>query len=152
MHRARQVFSALLGLLTIGAFLVVTGAPSQAAVACSGTVAWTYEYPVSNPVAELTIYYNSTNGGTNSACMYHRGSAYGVATRTSVKISRCAETSGENTLPCTVTASSTTDNGNYAYYAGPRGVTGTANNCVWAYGEIEWGGTTYWINSGRQGC
>jgi len=34
---------------------------------------------------------------------------------------------------------------------GPRGVTGTADNRVWAYGEIEWGGTTCWITSGRQG-
>ncbi|MEU4555453.1 hypothetical protein [Micromonospora violae] len=48
--------------------------------------------------------------------------------------------------------SSTVDNASYAYYAGPRGVTGTANYCVAAYGEMDWNGTTYWINSGTQGC
>lgn len=146
----RRAFGALLALLTFGTVLVVTAAPSQAAVACSGTITYSYAYPESNPVAELVIYYNSTNGGTNSACMYHRGASYGVSARTSVQVAKCAETSGSGA--CTVTAASSTDNASYAYYAGPRGVTGTANNCVDAYGEIDWAGTTYWIHSGRQGC
>ncbi|MFI7607206.1 hypothetical protein ACIBTV_18980 [Micromonospora sp. NPDC049366] len=146
----RKAFGALLAVLTFGTVLVVTAAPSQAAVACSGTVTFSYAFPTSNPVAELVIYYNSTNGGTNSACMYHRGAAYGSSARTSVQVARCAETSG--TGYCTATAISTKDNGDYLYYAGPRGVTGTANNCVDAYGEIDWAGKTYYIHSGRQGC
>jgi hypothetical protein len=137
--------------MTFASALVFTAAPSQAAVACSGTVTYSKSYPATNPVGELTIYYNSTNGGTNSACFYHRGAAYGVAATTEVQTFRCAERSGEGQA-CTATASSSVDRGSYRYYAGPRGVTGTANYCVAAYGEIVWGGSTYWIRSGRQGC
>ncbi|WP_329107482.1 hypothetical protein OG792_04145 [Micromonospora sp. NBC_01699] len=148
----RRAFGALLALVTFGTVLVGAAAPSQAAVACSGTITYSYAWPVSNPVAELVIYYNSSNGGTNSACMYHRGTANGVSVRTSVQITRCAETSGAGSGTCTATAVSSKDEGSYAYYAGPRGVTGTANNCVNAYGEIDWADSTYWIRSGRQGC
>ncbi|MFU8851103.1 hypothetical protein ACNAW0_08990 [Micromonospora sp. SL1-18] len=130
---------------------VITEAPSQAAVSSSGTITYSKAYPASNPVMELVIYYNSTNGGTNSACVNHLGAAYGKPARTSVEIARCAQTSGEN-RSCTATVVSTIDNGIYSYYAGPRGVTGTANYCVAAYGELDWNGYTYYIASGTQGC
>lgn len=130
-----------------GVFVVATGSPSQAAVSCSGTVTYSATY---GP-GELTIFYNTSNGGTNSACFYHKGAAYGVAAPTYVRAYRCTERSGEG-QPCTVAASSSEDLGNYAYYAGPRGVTGTANNCVAAVGYIDWQGSRYLISSGRQGC
>ncbi|MFC6090434.1 hypothetical protein [Saccharothrix lopnurensis] len=44
------------------------------------------------------------------------------------------------------------DLGDYAYYAGPRGVTGTDNRCVAAVGYIDWNGNRHLISSGRQDC
>jgi hypothetical protein len=127
---------------------VVSAAPASAAVSCSGTIS--YDDTISG-VGELTIYYNSTNGGTNSACFYHQGAARGVAAPTYVQAYRCVETSGEG-QPCTIDRSSGPDLGNYAYYAGPRGVTGTADRCVAAVGYIDWDGYRHVIKSGRQGC
>ncbi|MEU4521671.1 hypothetical protein AB0F52_23535 [Amycolatopsis sp. NPDC024027] len=145
----RKILSSVLAVLSIVLTVgVVSAAPASAAVSCSGTV--TYDYTVAG-LGELTIYYNSTNGGTNSACFYHRGAAYGVAAPTYVRAYRCFEASGEG-QPCTVDISSTADLGNFAYHAGPRGVTGTANRCVAAYGYIDWGGSRYYVSSGRQGC
>ncbi|MDX3189991.1 hypothetical protein PV458_16415 [Streptomyces sp. MN03-5084-2B] len=126
----------------------VSAAPASAAVSCSGTIS--YDDSIAG-IGELTIYYNSTDGGTNSACFYHRGAAVGVAAPTYVRAYRCLESSGEG-QPCTIDRSSTADLGNYAYYAGPRGVTGTASRCVAAVGYIDWNGYRYQISSGRQGC
>ncbi|WP_198347892.1 hypothetical protein [Plantactinospora sp. KBS50] len=148
MPQLRRIAALLLSMVTVsGVLVLVTGTPSQAAVSCSGTVSYNKNY---GP-GELTIYYNSSNGGTNSACFYHQGAAYGVAAPTYVRTYRCTQTSGEG-QPCTIAASSSADSGNYAYYAGPRGVTGAANYCVAAEGYIEWQGFTYYISSGRQGC
>ncbi|MEU6203085.1 hypothetical protein ABZ814_05785 [Micromonospora musae] len=150
-HVPRVLAAILLGLVTLGTTQVVTAGPSQAAVSCSGTVTYARQIPSSNPIGELVIYYNSTNGGTNSACFNHRGASYGVSATTAVSIVRCAERSGEGQA-CTPTAGPVTDAGNYAYYAGPVGVTGTANYCVAAAGNITWKGTFYSLSSGRQGC
>ncbi|TDC57669.1 hypothetical protein E1258_21720 [Micromonospora sp. KC207] len=148
MRHVRRVLALVLSTVTMsGAFVVALAPPSQAAVSCSGTVSYSESY---GP-GELTIFYNTSNGGTNSACFYHKGAAYGVAAPTSVRAYRCTEQSGEG-KPCTVAASSSQDFGNYAYYAGPRGVTGTANYCVAAVGYIDWQGYRYTISSGRQGC
>ncbi|SEF32483.1 hypothetical protein SAMN05421837_106280 [Amycolatopsis pretoriensis] len=139
---------AVLGIvLTTGA---VTAVPASAAVSCSGTK--TYDSSSGTlGLGELTIYYNSSDGGTNSACFYHRGASYGVAAETYVKIQRCVETSGEG-QPCTPDRSSTPDTGIYKYYAGPKGVTGTANRCVAAIGWVFWHEEYAVIDSGRQGC
>ncbi|RZT79543.1 hypothetical protein EV382_2757 [Micromonospora violae] len=79
---AAEVASAAALVASIALVQGITEGPSQAAVSCSGTVSWSYQFPVNNPVIEMVIYYNSTNGGTNSACLYHRGAAYGKAART----------------------------------------------------------------------
>lgn len=126
--------------------------PSLLAVSCSGSV--TFRQAVNyagSAIGELIIYYNSSNGGTNSACFYHRGASYNVAAPTYVKIFRCAERSGEGQA-CTPTASSSPDSGNFQKFAGPVGVTGTSNYCVAAYGDIQWRGALYYVSSGRQGC
>ncbi|WP_232237699.1 MULTISPECIES: hypothetical protein [Actinoalloteichus] len=141
-------------LLTMGGFTAAAASPAgedpgTSAVSCSGTVS--YSRTLSSGVGELAIFYNSSNGGTNSACFYHRGASYGVAAPTYVRAYRCVESSGEG-LPCTIDTSSSADLGDFAYYAGPRGVTGTANRCVAAVGYIEWGGLRQQISSGRQGC
>ncbi|MEV6624350.1 hypothetical protein AB0M83_44275 [Amycolatopsis sp. NPDC051106] len=139
---------AVLGIvLTTGA---VTAAPANAAVSCSGTKTYNDSRGALG-LGELTIYYNSADGGTNSACFYHLGALYGVAAETYVRIERCVETSGEGQY-CTPDRSSSPDTGNYKYYAGPRGVTGTAHRCVAAVGWVYWGGEYYGISSGRRGC
>lgn len=148
MRHVRRVFALLLAMVTVGGvFVVIAASPAQAAVSCSGTITYSRTY---GP-GELTIFYNTTNGGTNSACFYHKGAAYGVAAPTYVRAYRCTQQSGEG-QPCTIAASSSEDFGNYAYHAGPRGVTGTANYCVAAIGYIDWQGFRYQISSGRQGC
>jgi hypothetical protein len=145
----RKILSSVLAVLSIVLTMgVVSAAPASAAVSCSGTI--TYDHTIDG-IGELTIYYNSTNGGTNSACFYHRGAAYGVPAPTYVRMYRCVEASGEG-QPCTIDVASSADLDNYAYYAGPRGVTGTAHRCVAAVGYITWGGTTHVTGSGRQGC
>lgn len=153
MRIIRSMLALALGFVMFAGVEVALAAPAQAAVSCSGTLSYseTINKVGGGSIGELAIYYNTTNGGTNSACFYHRGVAYGVVAWTSVRAYRCAERSGEG-QPCTITASSTADSGNFAYYAGPRGVTGTADYCVAAVGSIDWGGYTYVISSGRQGC
>ncbi|MEU8261009.1 hypothetical protein AB0C02_10375 [Micromonospora sp. NPDC048999] len=152
MNLTRKVLASVAALaVSFATVQVITEAPSQAAVSCSGTITFRQAYPASNPVMELVIYYNSTNGGTNSACTNHLGATYGKPARTTVQIARCAQTSGKGNA-CTVTAASTIDDDIYSYYAGPRGVTGTANNCVAAAGMLQWGDITYNITSGTQGC
>ncbi|MEU3457656.1 hypothetical protein ABZ671_29245 [Micromonospora sp. NPDC006766] len=152
MNLTRKVLASVAALAaSFAAVQVITEAPSQAAVSCSGTVTYRKAVPASNPVMELVIYYNSTNGGTNSACVNHLGAAYGKPAPTWVHISRCAQTSGKGNA-CAITEASTTDDGVYSYYAGPRGVTGTANNCVSASGGILWNNQSYSIVSGTQGC
>ncbi|MEV4489932.1 hypothetical protein AB0K04_07445 [Micromonospora coxensis] len=140
------------GLATLAASSLLAAAPAQAAASCSGTV--TYSKTVSrsgSPIGELVIYYNSTNGGTNSACFYHRGVAYGTSALTGVQIARCAQRSGEGRT-CDFAALSAPDEGSYAYYAGPVGVTGTADYCVSAKGWILWAGSVYTVDSLTQGC
>ncbi|MET7525366.1 hypothetical protein ACFYSJ_33745 [Streptomyces sp. NPDC005248] len=139
-RRALVILTTLASL--IGANLLIS-TPAQAATSCSGTVTSreSFSYPGEGVVGELTIYYNSSNGGTNSACFYHRGQSYGVAVNTYVSIFRCSQTSGEGQTCKNVTGGNT-DSGKYASYAGPVGVTGTANYCVGAIGWLEWHGTT----------
>ncbi|MFG1674424.1 hypothetical protein [Micromonospora sp. NPDC049282] len=140
------------GLVTLAASALITAAPAQAATSCSGTV--TYSKTVSrsgSPIAELIIYYNSSNGGTNSACFYHRGVSYGKSALTGVQIARCAQSSGEGRT-CNFDALSNPDEGIYSSYAGPVGVTGTANNCVSAKGWLVWDKTVYTVDSLTRGC
>ncbi|MEU8833527.1 hypothetical protein [Streptomyces sp900116325] len=77
-RRALVILTTLASL--IGANLLIS-TPAQAATSCSGTVTSreSFSYPGEGVVGELIIYYNSSNGGTNSACFYHRGQSYGVA-------------------------------------------------------------------------
>jgi hypothetical protein len=151
-HYVRRAALFAAGLATVGTVGLAAASPAQAATSCSGTV--TYSEPVSRAgsvIGELVIYYNSSNGGTNSACFYHRGAAYGEMSLTGVQIARCAQRSGEGRT-CTIAALSAPDEGDYKYYAGPVGVTGTANYCVAAKGWMQWGSSVYTVDSGTQGC
>jgi hypothetical protein len=147
----RKTFT-VLGAL---AMLLAVVAPAQAsdlgttAVACSGNPIYTGS---AGGVGQLKIFYNSTSGGTNSACYYHIGAAAGVPAQTYVEIARCTETSGEGTKACTETAVDTDGPENWSKFAGPVGVVNTNNVCVRAYGFILWNGVFREVDSGRQGC
>jgi hypothetical protein len=148
--------AALFGVTILTSFgLAVAAAPeASAAVSCSGTITYDHTYDVGgSPVAEMTIYYNSTNGGTNSACFYHLGAYRGKAEDTWVQIHRCTQHSAPAGSTCTIAASSRKDEGNYQYYAGPVGVTGTANYCVAAEGYMDLGGGGFIaVGTGTRGC
>lgn len=139
-RRVWGVLAILFSLMGASLFISPSAQAVPTAISCSGTI--TANYPVSYPgdgvVGNLTVYYNSTNGGTNSACFHHVGKSYGVASLTFIQIHKCAETSGEG-RSCTLRAADT-DHGKYAYHAGPVGVTGTANNCVMVEGYMYYRG------------
>ncbi|WP_394616326.1 hypothetical protein JNUCC0626_42760 [Lentzea sp. JNUCC 0626] len=145
----RKVFTVLGALAMMLAFVV---APAQAtefgaqAGSCSGSV--TYQRSVGG-VGQLKIFYSN---GSNSACFYHIGAAAGKAAETYVEIYKCVETSGEGNPNCTYTSFDSDGPGNWKEYAGPVGVSGTANVCVAAFGYIVWGGAVHAVDSGRQGC
>ncbi|MPY61469.1 hypothetical protein [Streptomyces spongiae] len=144
MHFRRRAVVLLATLATLIGANLIASTPAQAATSCSGTVTHSQTFRGSDGsiIGELTIYYNSSNGGTNSACFYHRGASYGVAANTYVLIMRCSQRSGEGRT-CTSTAQSSPQDGDFSYYAGPVGVTGTANYCVAAIGWITWRGVNY---------
>jgi hypothetical protein len=139
----------------LGAFIVVgqiAAAPEASATAsCSGRITWASSLK-KEPRAQLVIYYNSSNGGTNSACMRHAGSTYGKAMHTEVEISRCEPGYDESDNYCFTDKTSRTDKGNFKYYAGPVGVTGTKSRCVTAWGTMEKGNTFIRIDSDAEGC
>lgn len=122
-----------------------TVAQAQTAGSCTGSV--TFRQTVNGPggtIGELIVYYKSDNGGTNTACMYHRGRSAGVASTTEAHIESCREQSGEGQPGCTI-LSSMTDNGpaRYSSYAGPVSVVGVANRCVYASGFVDYAGVRY---------
>jgi hypothetical protein len=55
---------------------------------------------------------------------------------------RCSQRSGEGQR-CNAITQASPDEGNFAYQAGPVGVTGTANYCVAAIGWIGWRGANF---------
>ncbi|MGV9913383.1 hypothetical protein [Streptomyces tendae] len=139
-RRISGVFLILASLIGANLFMSQSAQAAATAISCSGSVTARYyaNYPGVGVVGELIVYYNSTNGGTNSACLYHRGPASGVAGDTNVEIRKCSQTSGEG-RSCTMIGWDG-DRGNYSSYAGPVGVTGTANNCVSVRGWVEYRG------------
>lgn len=148
--------AALFGVTMLAMFglSVVVAPAASAAVSCSGTITYDHTYYYNgNPVAEVTIYYNSTNGGTNSACLYHRGAWYGKSTFTLIGMSRCKQHTAAPGSDCNVDYQPQPDSGDYAYYAGPVGVTGTADYCVEAYGLMALSQSyTLNIDTGTRGC
>jgi hypothetical protein len=133
-HRYRALLAVLVVLSAVLVGVVAAPVPANAAASCSGTITWASSLK-KEPRAQLVIYYSSSDGGTNSACMYHAGSTYGKPFTTAVEISRCQAGSHSGGV-CTVDRTSRLDKGLYSYYAGPVGVTGTARRCVVAWGTI----------------
>jgi hypothetical protein len=117
----RKFLRAFVATVLFGTCLVVgqlaTAPAASAATSCSGTITWASSLK-KEPRAQLVIYYNSSNGGTNSACMYHAGSTYGKALSTEVEISRCEKGYDESDSFCFTDKTSRTDSGKFKYYAG----------------------------------
>lgn len=153
MNRRLRRYAAALVVILVSVLLPVVIAPSaSASTSCSGTITWASSLK-KQPRAQLVIYYNASNGGTNSACMYHAGSTYGRALRTEVQISRCEKGFTERDTYCYTDKSSHTDSGRFKYYAGPEGVTGTKTRCVVAWGTIiTSSGDLIRIDSDPEGC
>lgn len=154
MNFGRRILVLLAALTSLIGANVILSAPAHAATSCSGAVTYrkAVSYPGDGVVGELVIYYNSTNGGTNSACFYHRGVSSGVSAETYVYIMRCSQKSGEGQR-CKIAAPGGSDWGKFAHYAGPVGVTGTAKYCVAAIGWIVWRGVEIGDQAATtQGC
>lgn len=105
-------------------------AAAAAATGCPGSLV----NQAANAYGELDLYYSATSAGTTCAKMVHQGSTYGVASDTMVNVIKCKQTVPGNL--CTAALIGPSDEGNYAYYAGPVSITGTAGHCVNAYGRI----------------
>jgi len=152
---SRKIVRAGVAIMLFATCLVVgqlaTAPAASAKTSCSGTITWASSLK-KEPRAQLVIYYNSSNGGTNSACMYHAGSTYGKALSTEVQISRCEAGWDESDNYCIVDKTSRTDHGKFKYYAGPVGVTGTKHRCVAAWGTIISGSKLIRIDSDPEGC
>lgn len=147
-RRISGIFVILASLIGVNLFMSQPTQAATTAISCSGSVTARYyaTYPGVGVVGELIVYYNSTNGGTNSACLYHRGPTSGVAGETTVWIRKCSQTSGEGKRCAQIGFDE--DSGNYSFYAGPVGVTGTANNCVAANGWVEYRGVLVPVSGG----
>ncbi len=137
----KRMRAALLTLTMVvsTAGLVLTGSAPAEAASCSGTLI--RSYPVTSKtngqkIAELNIYYNSANGGTNSACMTHTNAAYGKNLSTGVRIWKCGSYYNCNTVDPLGGGWAANDEGLYAYYAGPVKVTGTKSRCIAVYAYI----------------
>ena len=94
-------------------------------------------FPINSPtrgeqIGALDVYYSRSNGGTNTACLHHRGRTWGEGLETSVSIRRC-----DSYYNCNSTGQAVSDEGRYAYYAGPVSVSNTRRNCVSVRGILE---------------
>ncbi|MGV9913389.1 hypothetical protein [Streptomyces tendae] len=142
-RRISSILAILVSLAGANLFASQSAQAATSAISCSGTVTARYTSSLSGygVIGEMIVYYNSSNGGTNSACVYRRGAAEGVASTTYVFIDKCSQTSGEGRTCSPIAQDS--DSGSFAYYAGPAGVTGTANNCVSVHGGVGFKGGVF---------
>lgn len=128
MKRLRSLFLALIVLLTSSVTLIQAPvANAQTAGSCSGILSYTH--PVTGRggavIAQLDVFYKTGYGGTNTACLRHVGSLYGVSTYTFVMIwgpnGNMADGIGHE----------------YSIFAGPVSVYGTKTSCVEVAGIIN---------------
>jgi hypothetical protein len=110
------------------------------ASSCSGTLI--EHIPLKNGTATygyLDVYYNGSTG-KNCAMTRAAGSAYGNATRISVVLIRCQQTtSGSNCTYDPAAGDRVVDDGAYHYYAGPVELS-AAGRCIWAAGDLWYNG------------
>ncbi|OUZ10249.1 hypothetical protein BHE97_07790 [Aeromicrobium sp. PE09-221] len=123
----RYVLSLLLTVSGLAITTVATATPASAA--CPGSLG----YRDKTSVGELVAYYSSGSGGTNCPQMNHLGTTYGVSSWTEVWLSKCTQTSPA--YRCLISGVSTSDTGNYAYYAGPVYKYSTNGKCIATTGK-----------------
>ena len=150
-----RAVGAFLFALLLGCAVLVTGAAPATADAsitangCSGSLV---AYGA-NSIGELAIYYSSASSGTNCATTDRLGNAYGSSGTTSVWLVKCTQTSPASTCTYSGTYSPVSQTGTYSYYAGHVSVTGTANRCIGAKGDVYYGSShgTYWTKTSSGG-
>lgn len=102
----------------------------------------------STTLGALNVYYNSANG-YNCAETTSATATYGVSKYMQAALITCTQTSTSST--CTPRSENdgpyyASDEGSYSYYAGPVGVNGSGH-CIMAFGEIDWKGGDYTVNT-----
>jgi FlaG/FlaF family flagellin (archaellin) len=144
--RAFKKLAAVAATLVITAVgLLVAPSPASAAYGCSGSVIDSYAV---GTLGKVYLYYSSADGGTNCAATV-------ATTGTSVKkemyirIAKCTQTSPGSV--CNIPGGwDDVDSGNFYEYAGPASVTGTANNCIFVFGAINYNGN--YASGGSKGA
>jgi len=129
-----------------------TTAPPAQVPASPATTASTYgcsgglvdSYPVKTAEGVIFgyfyLYFDKSTGNNCAATIKTANSGYGTASVVKASISRCSNTSASNS--CTkVSGSTSTDEGNFAKFAGPVKVS-AASTCITGFGSIVWGGVT----------
>ncbi|QFG21524.1 hypothetical protein [Actinomadura sp. WMMB 499] len=86
------------------------------------------------PIAELVVYYNR---GKNCALLNHLGVTRGKRLRTTVFLAACKET--RPSRACHFHGRPATEDGRFAYYAGPVSKA-AGNRCIHAAGDIYFHG------------
>jgi serine/threonine protein kinase len=102
-------------------------------------------YSGSSKVGELDVYYNSSTGD-NCASFQSLGSARGELKKMFVTITACKQTTSGSTCTGGLKNGSSSDSGNYYYYAGPVGVY-AKGRCINASGGMVWNGVTYSVST-----
>jgi hypothetical protein len=102
----------------------------------------------STTLGYLNVYYNGSNG-YNCAETTSATATYGTSKYMQAALITCTQTSPSST--CTPRSENNgpyyaSDEGSYSYYAGPVGVNGSGH-CIMAFGEIDWKGGDYTINT-----
>jgi hypothetical protein len=102
-------------------------------------------YSGGSEVGVLDTYYNSSTGDN---CVYFQslGAARGVLKKMFVTIIACMQTTSGSICTGGLTNGSSSDSGNYYYYAGPVGVY-AKGRCINASGGMVWNGVTYKIGT-----
>jgi hypothetical protein len=135
------VIVTIMASITGGTFLAA--APASAANGCSGVLQSTSDIvtDANTRIGQIQLYWNSSTG-TNCVSTVHVGPSVGVQTWTYTEVDVCA--TNQQTSCFLPTDKQYYAGGNYSYYvwenSGP-----SAHHCVYAYGEMDWGGQV-WSN------
>ncbi|WP_030269543.1 hypothetical protein [Streptomyces sp. NRRL B-24484] len=137
----RTTLSALAaaGLVLVGGITLAPQASAASTYGCSGNLVDSYDLKTDNGTGtkygELYLYYSSANGGTNCAAAVDTHFGSGVTKYQSVFIWRCVAGTKAGEF-CDYDKSDSND-GTFAWYAGPAKITGTANRCIMVYGRVD---------------
>jgi hypothetical protein len=146
----RRLLSALCATMLAATGVILLSVTPAQADDCGGDLIYRSKaFYNGAAVGELVVYYNASNGN-NCARFNHLGAAYGVTAHTYVALFKCSTTNPGN--GCGSALDGQSDEGNFAYYAGPVRVQ-APHNCVQAVGYVHWqGADRYADTNGVIGC